>query len=175
MKTSLFTLILLLSVSLSAQDKKPFLLGIQPGITKEKFYEENEFDINIIPVYFQIPVSKRNDIRVVSYANYHFGGESRFSDLGLFLASPVFIRKKEETNQKSSGFYIAPVLGLGRNLVGDHFTATFAMEPGYLFPTDNRFTLSLGMQLGGSYFMYDNEANGLRQHFGFKINLGFWI
>jgi len=29
--------------------------------------------------------------------------------------------------------------------------------------------------LGGSYFTYDNQPNIWRSHFGFKVNIGFWV
>ena len=173
--TLIFTL-LLITTALLAQDKKPLFLGIQPGITKEKFYSKDEFDINIIPFVLQMPLSKKFDLRLTTLGNYHFGGTSGFSDIGLQLVAPVFIfGHKEVTNSKSHGFYAGPVLGFGRNLINNHYTTTVAIEPGYMFSTKKHFTISLGLQFGGSYFNYDTEPNLWRNHFGFKINLGWWL
>jgi hypothetical protein len=66
-------------------------------------------------------------------------------------------------------------LGVGRNFTNDHYTITPAVESGFLFPADKRFTASLGIQLGGSYFIYDQLDPVFRGHFGFKANLGFWL
>ena len=158
-----------------AQGGKPIFFGLQPGITQEKFYDKDEFDVNVIPLVIEIPLSKCVDLRLTSIGNYHFGGEENgFSDLGFQLLTPVFLKRKEAVNEKSSGIYIAPVGGYGRNLLYDHNTYVLAAEAGYLFPTNNRFSLSLGVQLGGSYFDYDDESDLWRQHFGIKVNLGFW-
>lgn len=166
---------LLLTSNIIGQEKKTFLVGFQPGITVEPFYEKGEFDINVLPLIIQIPLSKRIDMRFVSLANYHFGTENGFSDIGINTILPIFLKKKESLIDPSKGFYLGPVLGLGRNLINNHFTITTAGEIGYMFKTEKRFTFSLGIQLGGSYFMYDNEPAVWRQHFGPKINLGWWL
>jgi hypothetical protein len=172
----LFIAILLTVNICFAQERKPVFVGLQPSITKEKFYDENEFDINVIPIVVEIPIAKRMDLRINTIANYHFGRtEKQFSDIGFQALAPIFLRKKEIVNAPSGGFYIAPVGGYGRNLINDHHTYLIAVEPGYLFPTQKSFTLSIGVQLGGSYFDYDVEPAKWEQHFGVKINLGFWI
>lgn len=171
----IFTLLLLTTV-LYAQDKKPIFLGLQPAITQEPFYDKGEFDINIIPLTVEFPVSKSIDLRFTSIVNYHIGGKEGVSDLGLQLVAPVFfLDKREAINTKSGGFYLGPLLGFGRNLLNDHYTTTVGVEPGYLFKTEEKFTLSLGLQFGGSYFSYDTEPNVWHNHFGFKINLGWWL
>ena len=84
-------------------------------------------------------------------------------------------KKKDEINSKSGGFYIGPLLAIGRNLKNEHYTYTPAVETGFLFRTDKRFTASLGLQLGGSYFVYDELDPKWTNHFGIKANLGFWL
>jgi hypothetical protein len=176
MKNLLLSLLVsLLATTLLAQDVRPVFIGLQPGITKEPFYVENAFDINVVPLVVEVPVSQRLNLRLISVANYHFGEQRQFSDVGMQLVAPVFLRKQDSPFQQSRGFYLAPVYGLGRNLLNGHYTHTVAIEPGYLFQTDKRFTLSLGVQFGGSYFDYDNEPNVWRQHFGPKVNLGVWL
>ncbi|MFC2090359.1 hypothetical protein ACFLT1_06240 [Bacteroidota bacterium] len=166
---------LLFANNLIGQEKNPLFIGFQPGITIEPFYEKGEFDINLIPFVVELPLSKRIDMRFVSLSNYHFGNEAGFSDIGINTILPIFLIKKESIIDRSEGFYLGPVLGLGRNLVNNHFTITTAGEIGYMFKAERRFTVSLGVQLGGSYFMYDNEPAVWRQHFGPKINLGWWM
>jgi len=161
--------------SSTAQERKPIFIGLQPGITSEKFYEKDEFDINVIPIVLEMPLSERVDLRFTTIGNYHFGGKKNgFSDLGFQVLAPFFLKKKETINEKSQGFYITPVGGYGRNLIYKHDTYVLAAEAGYLFPTKKSFTLSLGIQFGGSCFDYDDDPDLWRQHFGFKLNLGFW-
>ena len=158
------------------QEKKPVFIGIQPGYTAEPFYTENELDINVMPLLVQIPVSKRVDLRAVTLVNYHLGGKKNgVSDVGMQFVLPVFFKKKEESKNISGGFYAGPVIGLGRNLLYDHNTLILAVEPGYQFPTQKRFSIALGLQLGATYFDYFNQASVWRNHFGIKVNIGFWV
>ncbi len=174
--TSIFFLFFLIVTNgIFAQTTKPIFIGLEPAITKEKFYEEKEFDINIIPIVIQFPVTKRLDLRFTTLANYHFCGDNKFSDIGLFSVLPIFLKKKEYTSDKSSGFYIGPVSGFGKNLINKHYTTTVALESGFMFPTSNKFSLTLGLQFGGSHFAYENQSNKWMQHFGYKVNIGFWI
>ncbi len=158
-----------------AQDKRPIFLGLQPSYTAEPFYEKGELDINVVPLMIQIPIGKRIDFRITSIANYHIGGQNGFADVGAQMVLPIFIKKREKTKMIAHGFYVGPVMGLGTNLMNDHNTLVLAAEGGYLFPTKKSFSLSLGLQLGASYFDYFNQDNVWRNHFGVKINIGFWV
>lgn len=161
---------------INAQEKRPLFIGLQPSYTAEQFYEENELDINVIPLMIQFPVAKLIDIRFVTVANYHIGGdENGFSDIGLQFVMPIYFKKKDVIKSPSKGFYAAPVVGLGRNLLNDHNTLTLAAEAGYMFATNKSFSLALGLQFGATYFDYDNQPNVWRNHFGFKVNIGFWV
>jgi len=162
--------------SLNDQKQRPVFIGLQPGYTAEPYYEENELDINIIPITFQIPAGKLTDFRVTTLANYHFGGEQDgFSDIGLHLVMPVYFKKKENGNDLPKGFYSGPVVGFSRNLIYEHYTTVLAAEAGYQFPTQKSFSISMALQLGATYFAYDNQPNVWRNHFGFKVNIGFWV
>ncbi len=59
LKFILSQLLILNSLNTFSQERKPIFLGLQPGITKEKFYDKDEFDINVIPLVFEIPISKK--------------------------------------------------------------------------------------------------------------------
>jgi len=175
LQTSLVALMLLICIESTAQEKRPLFLGIQPGYTKEKFYEKNELDINILPVVLEFPLAKRINLRFTSILNYHLGDNNQISDIGIHTVAPIFFRKNENVKMRNHGFYIGPVLGLGQNIMNDHFTTTLAVEPGYLFEANKQFTLSIGIQYGGSYFDYKNKNSEWVEHFGIKINLGFWL
>lgn len=171
----LFSLITLCLNQLYSQEKRPVFIGLQPSFTKETFYEKDELDINIIPLMVQIPVGKQIGLRFTSEVNYHFGPTDGISDVGGQIVMPIYFRKKENAKNMSHGFYAGPVLGLGQNLLDDHNTLTIAVEPGYMFKANKSFTLALGLQLGASYFDYFNKPNAWYSHFGFKINIGFWV
>lgn len=158
-----------------AQERKPIFLGIQPAMTKEKFYDEDEFDINIFPIVFQRGLNERIDLRLISIVNYRFGPEPGISDVGIFTLLPYHFKKKEDKFSRSSGIYAGPLLGYVVNDLSLHHTATIGIEAGYLFASKNRFTLSAGVQAGGSYFIYYHTENEWTDHLAIKINLGFWL
>lgn len=174
MRNLFIAIVVLFAANVYSQNNFSYYIGIHPAITVEKFYDKGEFDLNIVPLVFQLPISKRMDIRLTSIYNYHFGTKREVSDVGFELASPIFLRKKESRNEYSHGFFISPVFGFGRNLLNEHNTLTTAAEAGYMFEPFKKFTVTLMLQFGSSYFMYANDENILRQHFGFKVNLGFW-
>jgi hypothetical protein len=168
--------ILALSLRAKSQSVSPIFIGFQPNITVEPFYEKGEFDADIAPVVLEISVSKRMNFKIAPTVNYRFGGETEgVSDVGAHLVLPVFFKAKENEADRPFGFYLGPVFGFGRNLIGDHYTTTLAVEPGYLFETKNRFTISMGLQLGATYFSYDAEPNKWRSHWGPKFSFGFWV
>lgn len=179
MKQFIYTTILLIIIfggDTLGQSSKPILLGIQPSITIEPFYEEGELDVNVFPFVFEIPVAQQINFRLVPTLNYHFGGEKTgISDVGFYSVLPIFFRKKESVEVKPYGFYVGPVLGFGRNILYDHYTITLAVEPGYLFEAKKSFTISLGFQVGSSYFAYDSQPNKWIFHWGPKITFGFWL
>jgi hypothetical protein len=170
----ILSLLFIGKLSYSQDNKSLVFIGVQPSFTKEKFYSKNEFDINIIPFVFQQSLGKRIDYRLTTLANYHFGDKSQFSDLGVEFALPVFFKKKEEVSEKSKGFFLSPILEPSKNILVNHYTLTLALEGGYFFMIGESFAISTQLQYGSSIFIHNNE-NEKVQHFGLKVNLGFWI
>ena len=170
-----FTLSFIWSVDTISQEKRPIFIGLQPSFTKETFYEKNEFDINIIPLMIQVPLGNCIDLRTTSEVNYHFGPTNGISDVGVQFVMPIYFKKKEIIKSMSHGFYAGPVLGLGTNLIDNHYTLTIAVEPGYMFKAGKSFSFALGLQFGASYFDYFDKSNIWYSHIGFKINIGFWV
>lgn len=175
LQISITIIILFAFLAVHSQEKKPVFIGIQPSITKEKSYEKDEFDLNILPLVVEFPVSKRIDLRFTSVLNYHFGNNQQISDIGVQTVAPIFFGINKTIKERSHGFYVGPVLGLGKNIMNKHFTTTLAVEPGYLFTASKPFTLSLGIQYGGSHFNYKEKNSEWVEHFGIKVNLGFWL
>ena len=176
MKRILYLFIILIcTTTIKAQDQNwNLFIGLQPSFTKEKFYEKNEFDINVFPIVFQTGISKRVDARLITLANYHFGNVAQFSDLGIELATPIFLKKKETPKSKSKGFFISPVLGLSTNLMNEHNTINAIAEAGYFFLIGEKFAISASFQYGRSFFFYSHKENTNVEHFGVKVNVGLW-
>lgn len=176
-KVNTFLLFVLLCTStVMSQERQRFFLGIQPAITVEPFYEEGEFDFNILPAVFEIPLNQRFDVRLVPMINYHFSNTNNgISDIALYSVLPFIFKESNLENAIPYGIYLGPVLGFGRNVIDNHYTTTVAVEPGYLFETEKQFTIALGCQLGGSYFGYDSDPNKWVFHWGPKVSFGFWL
>ena len=150
-------LVLGMNYSLAQSNVRTFV-AIQPSVTIEPFYEKGELDVNVLPIVAEWPLNHRVDFRVVPTLNYHFSeSEQGLSDVGSFFVLPVFFKNQEES-RFPFGFYAGPLVGLGRNLINDHYTLTLAIEPGYFFQTNNRFSICVGLQLGSSYFSFDSLA-----------------
>lgn len=178
MKKVILILILLLSSFVgyvNGQTKKPVFVGIQPAVTIEPFYEEGEFDVNALPLVFELLIGEQVNLRLLPMLNYRSGGiKNGISDVGAFVVAPIFFNKKEP-GELPHGLFVGPVLGFGRNLINDHYTTMVAVEPGYLFETKKKFTIAMGLQLGGSHFTYDSQPNKWVFHWGPKISFGFWL
>lgn len=166
---------LLITLASHAQDRRPVFIGFSPQLTKEEFYDKGEFDLNIIPVVIQVPVTRRIDFRLSTLGNFRFGGKSKFSDLGFNLSAPVYFKRKDSIKQKSEGLFISPYLGLSRNVLDKHNTYNMAGQVGYFFLMGETFGMSMHVEYGSTLFIHDELAKEWGPHFGFKVNLGWWF
>jgi len=170
-------LVITISVTSSAQNaSKNNFIGLNPSVTVEPFYEKGELDINILPIVYQRPISKRVDIRLTSILNLGIRNEGNtISHFGIEIAVPIFFKAKESTQESSEGFFVAPIVSTTRNRIEAHNNLGVWIEPGYHFLFDNDFALSCGIQLGGTYFAYDDGQTNWGNHFGVKIIFGKWF
>lgn len=178
MKRLLIVIILIhVQCSLKAQNEGDFnFIGLNPSLTIEPFYEKGEMDINIFPVVYQRPLTKRVDIRFTSICNLGIrNAGNEISHLGLETAFPVFFRAKEDKKVSSKGFFVAPIVSLTRNRIEAHNNIGLWLEPGYHLLFDNKVAMSFGLQLGATYFDYNDGATKWRNHFGFKLIVGKWF
>lgn len=157
-------------------DETATFWGLNPSITVEPFYAKGEMDINILPIIFQKTITENLDIRVSSILNYGVRqSANKISHLGAQVLFPYYFSSKTELTKPSSGLYLAPVLGITRNILEKHNNIGLHLEPGYNIMITEDWSISFGIQLGVTYFMYDADSNKLRSHFGIKITIGKWI
>lgn len=162
---------------LQAQNENKFnFIGLNPGVTVEPLYEKGEWDINIIPIVYQRPLTKRVDARLTTICNLGIRNDgNELSHVGLEMAFPLFLKPKESVRQSSKGLFFAPMISLTRNRRENHNNVGLWLEPGYNFLFDNAFALSIGIQLGGTYFAFDNGHTEWNNHLGVKVIFGKWI
>jgi hypothetical protein len=177
MRHILILVALISTNSAFGQTEKRFnFFGVNPSITVEPYYNSGELDINVLPIVYQRTVNYRLDIRATSILNYGIrNGKNKISHIGIELGTPIHFKKKENKLELSKGFFIAPILSLTRNNEANHTNIGTWIEPGYNFLFENNFALSLGLQIGGTYFMNDNSSNNWGNHFGVKVTFGKWI
>jgi len=158
------------------EDKKYNFIGINPGVTVEPYYEKGEFDINIFPLVYQRSLSKRFDIRLASTLNLGVRNNGNgISHMGIETAFPIYLKKKEIKSEIPKGFFVAPILSLGRNKMEAYNSIGLWVEPGYHLLFENNFAMTFGLQLGGTYFPHDNEQARWGNHFGIIIIFGKWL
>ncbi len=151
-------------------------IGINPSVTVEPFYEKGELDINIIPIVYQTPLTNIFDLRLTSICNLGIRNEgNEISHFGIETALPIFFKAKQDKKESSKGLFVAPIVSLTRNRKEEHNNVGLWVEPGYNLLFDNKFALSFGLQLGGTYFSYDNGQTKWGNHFGVKIIFGKWL
>jgi hypothetical protein len=168
--------VLMLPAMAQAQNRqKTCFIGISPAVTVEPFYQHGEFDINILPLVYQKPISKRVDIRLSSILNYGARKSSdQLSHFGVQIAMPVFLKSKDPA-KPSHGLYLAPGTGLTRNILERHNNIGIWLEPGYNLLINDKWAFSFGVQIGATHFSYDNGSSKWRNHFGIKVIFGRWI
>lgn len=170
------TLVIYENQILAQEDKRFKFIGINPSVTVEPFYDKGELDVNIFPLLYQSALTKRIDIRLTSILNLGIRNDgNEISHFGFETAFPLFFRTKETKNEISKGFYIAPILSMTRNRVEDHNNLGLWIEPGFNLLFENNFAMTFGLQLGGTYFAYDNGQTKWGNHFGIKIIIGKWL
>lgn len=78
--------------SVKAQNKnKSNFIGLNSSITIEPFYNKGEMDINIFPLVYQTPLTKRLDLRLSSICNLGIRNNgNEISHFGLETALPIF-------------------------------------------------------------------------------------
>jgi hypothetical protein len=169
-------LIICTSPLFAQEDKKLNFIGINPSVTVEPFYEKGELDINIFPVVYQRALTKRIDIRFNSILNHGIRNNgNEISHFGFEAGFPIFFKQKETKNEISKGFFVAPILSMTRNRIEEHNNLGIWIEPGYNLLFDNKFAMTFGLQLGGTYFAFNNRETKWGNHFGVKIIIGKWL
>ncbi len=163
--------------SLLAQEDRSYnFFGINPSVTVEPFYDKGELDVNIFPLVYQRSLTKRLDIRLTSILNLGIRNSgNKISHFGLETGFPIFFKPKESRTEISNGFFVTPILSLTRNRIEEHNNLGLWIEPGYNLLFDNRIAMTFGLQLGGTYFAYDNGQTKWGNHFGIKIIIGKWL
>lgn len=176
MKIKFVLVISLLCISLVSISQNAIFLGINPSVTKEKFYPKGAFDVNILPVTFEAPVIQNLDARLILLMNYGFRSTaSALISAGAELCLPYYIHRGGFDDGIPKGFYAGPGLAYTRNIHYGHSNLTAFLEPGYSFVWDDGFSLIIGLQYGQTYFNYDDGTRGQTTHFGVKVILGWWL
>lgn len=171
-----FILVFYENLLFAQEDNKFCFIGINPSVTVEPFYDKGELDINIFPLVYQRSLTKRFDIRLNSILNLGIrNNRNEISHFGFEAGFPIFFKSKDDQREISKGFFVAPILSLTRNRVEEHNNLGLWIEPGYNLLFDNNFAMTFGLQLGGTYFAYDNGQTNWGNHFGIKIIIGKWL
>lgn len=171
----IFTILLFIKTSYS-QEGRAFMLGVNPSITVEQYYEQGELDINIFPAVIQLSINNRIDLRFITLFNVGIRKDvSGFANIGIETALPVYFKKKESLSLPSTGFYAAPILSIAGNKLDQNTHIGLWLEPGYHLSISESFSMVFGVQAGATYIDYKSGEDILAGHFGLKVILGWWM
>ena len=150
------------------------LLGAQPALTFEPFYESGEFDVNLLPAVVGVSLGQHWDLRLASVVNYHHGGlESGLEQVGMQLVifSQVF------SFSTMGNTYFGPCIGYSRWNLRDLHSSTVCGEGGVIILWPSQWELKAGLQFGSTYFSTppDESDGNWASHFGVKISFGYWL
>ena len=177
MRFLLITLIIFHAITKGySQEGRALMLGLNPSLSVEQYYNEGEFDINVFPLSIQLSMNRHIDLRFISMVNIGIRNDQRgFANIGIESAMPIYFKVKEDRSIPSKGFYAAPVLSIAGNKLDENTHFGCWIEPGYQLGINERFNMIVGLQTGATYITYNSGEADLVYHFGLKVILGWWM
>ena len=152
-------------------DKASYFVGITPSITAEPFYDAGEYDVNIFPLVYQKNIFNKIDVRITSIINYGIRKyENKISHVGIEMAFPIQLFSQVLSRGLSEGFFIAPILSIAQEQIAKEKHFGLWIEPGYQFIVSRYYSMSLGLQMGGTWIESD-----LTDHLGVNFIIGRWF
>ncbi len=165
-------ILLILVLIIPGYAANDLLLGLEPAMTVEPFYEDNEFDLNLVPLVIHQRGAESLKTRLILQANYHFADEAGFNNVGLEVARPAYIFEEGSF----AGAYTTPIVSLGLNILDDQLKSTMGGEIGYSFDTETNWRFNVALQVGATFFgENDTGPSEWKNHFGIKFHFGKWI
>ena len=177
MRVLLITFIILYGITKSySQEGRALMLGLNPSLTVEQYYNEGEFDINVFPMSIQLSMNRHIDLRFISMVNIGIrNDQSGFANIGIESAMPIYFKAKKDRSMPSKGFYAAPILSIAGNKLDENTHVGLWIEPGYHLGISERFNMIFGLQTGVTYITYNSGEADLAGHFGLKVIIGWWM
>jgi hypothetical protein len=159
------------------QKEHAIMLGFSPAVTIEPEYPSGAFDLNVFPIAIQYPSIIDNlDIRFLGLLNYGIRSYgSALINIGGEICLPYHFDFGPGHPVISKGFFIGPGAAFARNVHYNHTNYSVFFEPGYHFLFNDNFSLIIDMQYGRTFFNYDSGQQIVKNHFGVKVVLGWWI
>lgn len=160
-----------MAASLKGQSGKEFYIGVQPTISIDSRSEQNELNLTLPSLILEAGLTEMVHLRIMASFDMLTSDHSRLSYYRFQAGLPVYFLAGRE--DPSSGIYLGPLGGFGRDLMnsGDEFT--IALEPGYSWCFKSGFTMKLGIQLGGACLMGDGGQVTWHEHTEAVFSLGY--
>ena len=163
----------LLITSSTSMANSQYFLGIEPQFSREDWYDENEWNINILPFVYESSLGAQSTLRLRSNLSIHTGGAdgTAISLLGIGAAWLWYL-DPQSNNSQYHGFNLGPVVILSYDFLDDINHSTYALEAGYAFAVSKTWSMNVAMQSGRSFF--SGGKYPAAEHFGVYISLGRW-
>jgi hypothetical protein len=159
----------------------PEMVGVSPSVTRMPYYPKGAVDINVLPLTWMTPNTKRLNSRATLIMNLGIreGDPIRIDNFGVGTYSVIYFNKRVIMDEVASGPYIAPGLELtfSRDYLFDIFDIKALLEAGYSFPIEE-MTITAGIKGGILYHSDISDIMMIREavypYFGINVTIGFW-
>lgn len=186
-KTSVLFALVLLPLLAGAQEEarpavKPVQLffGIQPGVKPLLFndYGQYAWDINLVPLTFEYAINRHWALRLHSICEIEVRPENYpavLANIGLEIATPFFLSLKN-SEEGHRGFFMAPVVTPGYNMLNQYYFLGAGGEAGFAFLFGNRWSLNISAQAGAQLQKFpDDRFIRIIRYAIPVISLGIWL
>ncbi len=168
----------MVATSSFGQGRRYRYIGLQPGAQLDvvtPYYPPEVIDINVIPLVFQTPINEVTDFKINTLASYRFEDEIRISRAGLQVVFPRFFSAKERFSEKSSGWYLGPLIAGRRDFFRNHYAVSPGLEFGRYNEPKGIFGWSFSLQGGCDYRINLSRGNQFVPFIGAQLAVGLWL
>lgn len=163
--------------ALQAQSNHHDFIGLAPLFQKTLQYAKGEYDVNVLPLYFETEVDLTAGFRLATQLNLSVRQEEKaaFKNIGVELALPIYylnldLNPDDITRHR---LYAAPglIFLAGSPYDGINLELTLFLEPGYTIVLNDAYAITAGVQLGKCLFL-ENESFNWENYLAIRLYLG---
>jgi len=167
-------LFFLLASPVFAEDTTPIYIGVEPRIGREDWYQDGEYDVNVIPLVIEFALSDNISFKTKTSYFMHYGGSVGSKRSLVGIGGNVFYHFKPISDSRQyHGLFLGPLLESNYDYIEAMRHSTIAAEVGYAIPVDTDWSVNISAQYGRTNF--SDATKPTADHFGIFVNFGYWL